>query len=298
MNRLPASKRAKILRGLLKRSSLSDVAENHDVSIKTVIKLLLDAGEVCGDYHDRTVRGVRSRRIQCDETYFYTYVREKNLPNAKSPPEYAGETWTWFAIDADTRLLVSWAVGPHTQETSNFFMEDLASRVDGEVQLTTDGLALYPPAVARAFGSRAHYAQLVKTHGSDPESTAGTVCGTPDPAHISTSYVERLNRTLRGTVQRHARRTEAYSKRIRNHARHIGLFAVWYNFIRRHMSLRTTPAMRAGLTDEWHDFDWLVDLIEAATPPPAPWGSRRRERLERRRQERIERGIEIGETRR
>ena len=251
-------------------------------SINTVRKLLLDAGEACAAYHDEHVRGVKSERIQVDEIWQFVYAKEKNVPTAKAAPEGAGSTWTWTALDADSKLVVSWLLGVRDGQTAYDFMMDVAGRVDGSMvpQITSDGLRLYEGAVEDAFGADVHYAQLIKIYGAareteerySPGTYKGTftkvVQGTPDPDVINTSFVERQNLTMRMSMRRFTRLTNAFSKKLSHHAAALALYFVFYNFCRRHKTLRMTPAQAAGLTDTWRNAEWIVGLIDARAPKP------------------------------
>ncbi len=256
------------------------------VSINTVDKLLKDAGAVCEAFHEETVRNVKSRRVQCDEIWSFCYAKDKNVAKAKDAPEGAGDVWTWTAIDADSKLIVSWLVGGRDAEYANEFMDDVAQRLANRVQLTTDGYAVYLDAVAGAFGAEVDFSQLIKiygtVHGSTPESryTPGKCVGTrkerfegsPDPKHVSTSYVERQNLTMRMSMRRFTRLTNAFSKRLANHCNALALYFVWYNFIRIHRTLRMSPAMAAGVTDRLMEMRDIVEMINAAAPKPGPRG--------------------------
>ncbi len=247
-----------------------------DVSINTVTKLLVDAGEACARFHDEQVRGVKARRVQVDEIWSFTYAKQKNVETAKSAPEGAGDTWTWTGLDADSKLIVSWLVGPRDAGSAYTFVEDLAARLAGRIQLTSDGLSLYLDAVEAAFGADVDYSQLVKLYGTAVENetryspatclgcVAKTVTGDPDPKHISTSYVERQNLTMRMSMRRFTRLTNGFSKKIRNHVHMVALYTVWYNWVRIHKTLRVTPAMQAGLTDHLWDMTTIVELIDQA----------------------------------
>ena len=256
--------------------SISRVA---DVSFNTVAKLLSDAGTACATYHDTTVRNVASKRVQCDEVWSFCYAKAKNVKTAKAAPDGAGDVWTWTALDADSKLIVSWLVGGRDATYANEFMQDVASRLTSRVQLTTDGHAPYLEAVEGAFGAGVDFATLIKLYGkaSDAEKrySPPTCIGTrkeqregdPDPKHISTSYVERQNLTMRMSMRRFTRLTNAFSKRVDNHCHALALYFVWYNFVRVHKTLRVTPAMAAGVTDwlwEVKDIVALIDANEAA----------------------------------
>ena len=257
--------------------SISRVA---DVSINTVSKLLVDAGRVCAKFHDENVRGVKARRVQMDEIWSFTYAKQKNVATAKSAPEGAGDTWTWTALDADSKLIVSWLVGPRDAGSAFTFVSDLADRLADRTQLTSDGLNLYLPAVEDVFGADVDYSQLVKLYGSPTENEARRyspatclgcvpkpITGNPNPKHISTSYVERSNLTMRMSMRRYTRLTNAFSKKIQNHVLMVALYTVWYNWARIHKTLKTSPAQAAGLTDKLWSMADIVALIEEAEQP-------------------------------
>ena len=279
MNKLPATKRAKILSLLCEGSSMRAGSRIEDVSINTVSKLLVDAGRVCAKFHDENVRGVKARRVQMDEIWSFTYAKQKNVATAKSAPEGAGDTWTWTALDADSKLIVSWLVGPRDAGSAFTFVSDLADRLADRTQLTSDGLSLYVSAVEDAFGADVGFSQLVKLYGSPAESEARRyspatclgcvpkpVTGDPDPKHISTSYVERSNLTMRMSMRRYTRLTNAFSKKIQNHVLMVALYTVWYNWARIHKTLKTSPAQAAGLTERLWDMTDIVALIDGAEP--------------------------------
>ncbi len=276
MNKLSIAKRAQILSLLVEGSSLRSISRVCDVSINTVTKLLVDAGTVCAAYHDQYVTSVKSKRIQCDEIWSFCYAKEKNVASAKAAPDGAGDVWTWTAIDADTKLIVSWAVGDRTADCARAFMDDVAGRVSSRVQLTTDGHRVYLDAVTGAF-DQVDFAQLVKLYGSEggkseerkysPAECTGTIknpiVGSPDPKHISTSYVERQNLNIRMGMRRFTRLTNAFSKKIDNHLHALALYFVFYNFVRIHKTLKVSPAMAAGITGRLWDITDLVQLIES-----------------------------------
>ena len=243
------------------------------VSINTITRLLVAAGEACSDFHDRAVRGVPARRIQCDEEWSFCYAKDRR---AVDGIDRSGSVWTWTGIDVDSRLLVSWMCGGRDADYANEFMGDLAARVRGRIHLTTDGYSPYVEAVAGAFGRRGvDYAQLVKLYGIRGEYTSSrkdTIYGDPDLGLAGTSYVERLNLTLRMAVRRHTRRVNAFSKKFANHVHHVALWSVWYNFMRPHLSLGrgVTPAMAAGLAEFPLDWRWLLDEVDRRAPEPAP----------------------------
>ena len=283
MNKLTPEKRVRILRQLCEGMSIRAITRTESVSKNTIAKLLEDAGGVCAAYHDEHVRGVTSKRVQVDEIWSFTYAKQKNVATAKAAPDDAGDTWTWTAIDADSKLVLSWFVGGRDAYCANAFITDLASRLANRVQLTSDGLKAYLEAVEGAFGADVDYAQLVKMYGASPETAKGryspadctgiiktAVEGEPDPKHISTSYVERQNLTMRMHMRRFTRLTNGFSKKIEQHANAVALHFMYYNFCRIHSKLRMSPAMAAGVTDKLWDVNNIVALIEAKEAAESP----------------------------
>lgn len=285
MNKLPLSKRVQILHMLCEGSSMRSISRIADVSINTVSKLLANAGEACIAIHNEMVQNVEASRIQCDEIWSFCYAKKKNVAHAKAAPEGAGDVWTWTAIDADTKLIVSYLVGGRDAEYAMEFMDDLRSRLANRVQLTTDGHRAYLEAVEGAFGADVDYAQLVKLYGAAPESAKGRyspadcigtkkrrVEGNPDIEDVSTSYVERQNLTMRMSMRRFTRLTNAFSKKLDNHIHALALYFVFYNFTRIHKSLKVTPAMAAGITDTLWSLEDVVAKIDEMAPAPAKRG--------------------------
>ncbi len=291
MNKLPLAKRVQILSMLCEGSSMRSISRVADVSINTVAKMLEDAGKVCMGFHDENVVGVRSKRIQMDEIWSFTAAKQKNVAAMKKPIEGAGDTWTWTAIDADSKLILQWYVGDRSGETAKYFVDGVASRLATRVQLTTDGLKAYLEAVEGAFGADVDYAQLVKLYGASPESAKGRyspaectgivktpIEGKPDEKHISTSYVERQNLTMRMSMRRFTRLTNGFSKKLESHIYAISLYFVFYNFCRIHKTLKVSPAMAAGITDKLMCLEDVVGLIDVAAPKPGrPKSYRKRE---------------------
>lgn len=278
MNKLPVAKRVQILSMLCEGSSMRSISRVCDVSINTVSKLLVDAGKVCIAYHDQNVRGLQCKRVQCDEIWSFCYSKERNVKAAKAAPEGSGNVWTWTALDADSKMIVSWAVGGRDAETARDVMEDLQSRVKSRMQLTTDGLRLYLDAVQEAFGADGvDYAQLIKIYGAapgkgderrySPAECIGAkkmrVDGEPDPKHVSTSFVERQNLNMRMGMRRFTRLTNAFSKKVENHCHALSLYFMFYNFCRIHKTLKVSPAMAAGVTDRLWSMEDIVALIDA-----------------------------------
>ena len=284
MNRLSPEDRARILQMLCEGMSIRAIERTTGASKNTVLKLLNDAGVVCAAYHDLHVRNVKAKRVQVDEIWSFTYAKQRNVATAKAAPGHAGDTWTWTALDADSKLIVSYLVGGRDAEYAMWFIDDLRGRLADRVQLTSDGHKAYLEAVEGAFGADVDYAQLVKLYG--PTITApgryspaqfmaakkARIEGNPDPAHVSTSFVERHNLTMRMHMRRFTRLTNGFSKKLENHAHAVALHMMYYNFVRIHKTLRVTPAMAAGITDRLWDIGDIVKLIEAAEPAPKPRG--------------------------
>ncbi len=279
MNKLSLAKRVQILSMLVEGSSMRSISRVADVSINTVSALLVDAGHACAAHHDKTVRGVCSKRIQADEIWSFCYAKAKNVPTAKTAPEDAGDVWTWTALDADSKLIVSYLVGGRDAGYANEFMLDVAGRLANRVQLTTDGHRAYLDAVEGAFGADVDYAMLVKLYGNTPgpagryspaECTGAIrtrVEGKPADKHVSTSYVERQNLTMRMSMRRFTRLTNAFSKKAENHTHALALYFTFYNFVRQHKTLRCSPAMAAGLSKTLWSMEDVVALIDARAEP-------------------------------
>jgi IS1 family transposase len=285
MNKLPLAKRVQILAMLCEGSSMRTISRVVDVSINTVSKLLVDAGVACAAFHDANVKNVNDKRVQCNEIWSFTYAKAKNVPTAKAAPDGAGDTWTWTALGAQSKMIVSWHVGGRDAYAANLLMRDVAERLVSRVQLTTDGHKAYLDAVERAFGDSIDYAMLVKHYGPAPEgpqrcyspaecvgATKEAIVGNPDQRHISTSYVERQNLTMRMQMRRFTRLTDAFSKKFENHAHMVALYAVWYNFVRTHKAHKLSPAMAAGVAHKLWSMEDLAAMIDAAQPQPGPRG--------------------------
>ena len=286
MNKLSLEKRVMILNLLVEGSSMRSISRIVGVSINTVTKLLVQAGEACAAYHDETVRNVEASRIQCDEIWSFCYAKDKNVKTAKAAPEGAGDVWTWTAIDADTKLICAYEVGDRSGATACEFVDDLRARLSNRVQLTTDGHKAYLEAVEGAFGADVDYAMLIKMYGDrggkgahrkySPAECTGikktTIEGEPEDKHINTSYVERQNLSMRMGMRWFTRLTNAFSKKIENHLHMLSLYFVHYNFVRIHKTLKMTPAMAAGVSDTLHDMEFIVGLIDANAPAPKKRG--------------------------
>jgi IS1 family transposase len=277
MNQLDSTKRAAVIGALVEGASCRSVSRMTGVARNTVASLLVEIGAACAEYQDRVLRNLPCKRIQCDEIWSYIGAKDKNVPADKKGQFGIGSVWTWTALDADTKLICSWMVGNRDGDAAYDFMKDLAGRLANRVQLTTDGHAAYLNAVESTFGSDIDYAQLIKLYGSDqaPEETrySPAVCigarphqisGAPEPKHISTSYVERQNLTMRMHMRRFTRLTNAFSKKLENHVAAISLHFMYYNFVRIHQTLRITPAMAAGVSDRVWEISDIVGLLDSA----------------------------------
>ena len=288
MNRLSNEDRAKILHLLCEGMSIRAITRLTGASKNTVAKLLVDAGKACAAYHDAHVRNVEAKRVQVDEIWSFTYSKQKNVATAKAAPEGAGDTWTWTALDADSKMILSYFVGGRDGECAMWFMDDLRDRLANRVQLTSDGHRAYLEAVEGAFGDDVDYAQLVKMYGpsisalgrySPAECTGAKkvrVTGNPNVADVSTSYVERQNLTMRMHMRRFTRLTNGFSKKVENHAHAVALHMMYYNFVRIHKTLRVSPAMAAGVTDRLWEIADIAKLVEDAEAKPAKRGPYRK----------------------
>lgn len=281
MRRLDLKTRCQIIAALVEGNSVLATCRMTGVAKRTVLKLLADLGEACDDYQDKTLRGLSSKRVQCDEIWSFCYAKDKNVPERMKDQEGAGSVWTWTAIDADTKLMLTWFIGARDAGCANRFMLDVASRIEGRVQLTTDGFKAYNWATALAFPDGAvDYAQLIKVYAGASDGNPNTkysppVCcgarkepvrGWPDVDHISTSFVERANLTMRMGMRRFTRLTNGFSKKIENHGHAVSLHFMHYNFCRKHQSLKgRTPAMAAGVADHVWSIAELVGLLVEKT---------------------------------
>jgi IS1 family transposase len=275
MNRLSLERRAAVVRCLVEGNSIRSTARIAGAAKNTVTKLLLDLGDACREYQDRTLRDLTCQRVQCDEVWSFVGCKEKTLPRERRGEFGVGDAWTWTAMDADTELMVCWLVGKREARDAYESVCELSSRLSNPVQLTTDGNSVYLTAVEDAFGSDIDYAMLVKVYGADTESEkrySPPVClaanptpisGRPSPRYISTSFVERQNLTLRMGLRRSTRLTNAFSKKLENHACAVALHFMYYNFARVHQTLKTTPAVAAGVTDHVWSIEEIVGLLDS-----------------------------------
>jgi IS1 family transposase len=277
MNTLPIEKRVQIIQLLVEGCSMRSVERIVGCSINTVTKLLCDVGAACAEYHDKYVRDLTCKRVQCDEIWSFVYAKQRNVPEELKDVFGIGDVYTWTAIDADTKLIAGWLVGTRGAESAKLFMDDLAGRLSNRVQLTTDGHKAYLEAVEGAFGGGIDYAMLVKLYGENqPEdrrkyslshykgNIKGVVSGNPEKEHISTSFVERQNLTMRMHMRRFTRLTNGFSKKVDNHMNAVSLHFMYYNFAKIHKSLRVTPAMEAGISEHV----WSIEEIARLVPEP------------------------------
>jgi len=275
MNCLKAERKASVVAALVGGNSINATCRMTGVAKHTVLKLLKDLGCAAAAYHDSQVRNLRVRRVQCDEIWAFIYAKQKNVTEEQMKSG-AGDVWTWTAIDANTKLIISYALGDRGAKTATAFMQDVAARITNRVQLTTDGHHVYVDAVEDAFGADIDYAMLQKIYGApsdaemrrySPATCIGcktaVVTGDPDPNHISTSFVERSNLSMRMGMRRFTRLTNGFSKKLENHGHMVALYFFHYNFIRIHKTLRVTPAMEAGITDHVWSFEELIALLES-----------------------------------
>lgn len=274
MNQLSSEKRTQIVAALVEGCSIRSIVRMTGASKNTIAKLLVELGNACTEYLDKTLRNLPCKRIQCDELWSFVYAKQKQVTPEMAEKRIAGDVWTWVALDADTKLICSWLVGKRNAGFATDFIQDLANRLANRVQLTTDGHKVYLNAVMDAFADDIDYAMLIKIFGSDrpgaarysPAECTGckqvSILGDPDPKHISTSYVERQNLTMRMSMRRFTRLTNAFSKKIENHIAMVALHVCFYNFVRIHQTLRVTPAMEAGISQRPWEVADLVALLD------------------------------------
>ena len=278
MNCLDTETRVKVVNCLIEGCSIRATVRLTGVAKNTIVKLLADLGCACAAYHNRHVRNLKVRRLQCDEIWSFVGTKAKNV-RLERKQEGWGDVWTWVGIDADTKLVVSYLVGGRDGGWAKDFMEDCAKRISNRVQITTDGHKAYLDAVEEAFGADIDYAMLQKIYGApsgeetrrySPAKCIGcnlkVVSGDPDPKHVSTSYVERQNLTLRMQNRRFTRLTNAHSKKVDNHRHMVALHYMHYNFCRPHSTLRVTPAQEAGLSDHAQDIEELCAILPRRIP--------------------------------
>jgi IS1 family transposase len=275
-NVLSMAKKVAVITALVEGCSIRSTGRMTGVAKGTIMRLLEDVGKACAEYQDRAIRNITSKRLQIDEIWNFCYCKQKNMTMAIAESRIAGDVWTFTAIDADTKLVLSWLVGRRDAGCAAEFLQDVASRLKNRIQLTTDGHKMYLTAVDDAFAGEIDFAQLHKVYGNDPEgqkryspaqclgTMRKTVTGDPDPSHISTSYVERQNLNMRMGMRRFTRLTNAFSKKIENLIHSVALFHMHYNFARIHQTLRVTPAMEAGISSHVWSIHEIVALIDSA----------------------------------
>ena len=272
MNRLSTADRARVVAGLIEGNSIRATVRMTGIAKNTIVKLLVELGAACSKYQDETIRNVWAKRVQCDEIWSFIGAKEQNA-SAEKKAEKWGDCWTWTALDADTKLMISFRLGDRTLATAYDFMHDVADRLTNRIQLTTDGHKVYLEAVESAFNEDVDYAMLHKVYRSNPEAesryspakcigTTTQTIATPDPKYVSTSYVERQNLTMRMSMRRFTRLTNAFSKKWENHAAMVSLYFMYYNFGRVHQTLRVTPAMEAGIADHIWSIEEIVGLLD------------------------------------
>jgi IS1 family transposase len=274
MNRLYSAKQAQVVSALVEGNSIRATVRMTGVAKNTIVKLLVELGAACSNYLDKHLVNLNCQRVQVDEIWSFCYAKAKNVtPEIKTKNPFAGDVWTWVAIDADSKLIPSWIVGPRDGVTARIFVNDLAARLANRIQLTSDGLSVYLAAVEKAFRGEVDYAMLQKIYNDasegqkrySPAECIGcerkVIDGHPDPMHISTSYIERQNLTMRMSMRRFTRLTNAFSKKIENHVAMVALHVMHYNYVRIHQTLRVSPAMAAGVTDHLWDLSELVSLL-------------------------------------
>jgi IS1 family transposase len=279
MNRLDTASRRAVVASLVEGMSIRGTVRMTGIAKNTIQKLLLELGEACSRYQDENLRNLNSRRIQVDECWAFCYAKAKNVkPEHFDNGGYAGDIWTWAAIDADSKLIPCWTLGARDTDTATHFVDDLSSRLSDRIQLTSDGLGSYLTAVEKAFRGAVDYAMLVKVYNQPVEGRKRyspadciacerhTIVGDPDRDHISTSYIERANLTMRMGMRRFTPLTNAFSKRVENHAAAVSLHMMHYNFSRKHQTIGTSPAVAAGVADHIWNIDEMIGLLEKIEP--------------------------------
>ncbi|HOO51322.1 MAG TPA: IS1 family transposase [Deltaproteobacteria bacterium] len=273
MNSLKPDKQRAILAALVEGNSIRATCRMTGAAKGTVLKLLVDVGEACYEYQDKMLRNLTCKRIQCDEIWAFCHAKEKNVPDYHKGEFGYGDVWTFTSIDADSKLIINWHIGRRDAANATIFMKDLAARIKNRVQLTTDGHKMYLNAVENAFGGDIDFSQLIKIYGNSPESEVRyspaectgiekqRIEGNPDPKHVSTSYVERQNLTMRMGMRRFTRLTNGFSKKVYNMACAVSLHFMYYNFCRVHQTLRVTPAMEAGVSDHIWKIEDILNLL-------------------------------------
>jgi len=275
MNKLSTEKRVRVVAALVEGVSIRGTVRMTGVAKNTITKLLADLGSACAGYQYKTLVNLPCKIIEADEIWSFCYAKRKNVPLAMKGDQTVGDIWTFVALDAETKLIPTWFVGKRTLEDAILFLSDLRARVPNRIQLSTDGHNMYPPAIEAVFGDNIHHGVIVKMYGAEPQAErrySPAKCigakkkagiGAPDPTHISTSYVERQNLTMRMNIRRFTRLTNSFSKKMENHCHAIALHFMYYNFVRIHQTLRVTPAMEAGVTDHVWTLEDVIGLLDS-----------------------------------
>lgn len=278
MNRMDTARRAQVVRCLIEGNSVNSTVRMTGVAKNTILKLLAELGVVCSDFLNRSMQNLTCQRLQADEVWSFCYCKQRHLTPKIATEHVAGDVWIWAAIDADTKLIPCWLLGKRDAGCATEFIQDLARRLANRVQLTTDGLKVYVNAIYDAFGEDVDYSVLHKIYGAEPANEARyspakcigcekkSIIGQPDPDHVSTSYIERANLSMRMSMRRFTRLTNGFSKKIENHSAAVALYMMFYNFGRKHKTLGTTPAVKAGLTDHIWSVEEIIALLEEQEP--------------------------------
>jgi IS1 family transposase len=287
MSKSPVSKRVEILRSLNEGVSMRATARLAGVSINTIGKLLIDAGEACLALHDELVRNVEAERVECDEAWSFIHTREGNKPSAKAPTPEHGDVWTWLCMASDTRLVVSYLAGQRSRVSGETFLRDVADRLDVSkpAQINTDGFPFYVTAIRKIFGKEIDHAVLVKSYANVPSTTRYAplqvtstkrmaASGDPDLSRACTSYVERANLSMRMGMRRFTRLTNGHSKKYASHVYALAIFFFAHNFIKKNPTIKSTPAMASKLTDRVWTWEDVVERIERDAPKTGPKGPR------------------------
>lgn len=275
MNRLRTEQRVAVVKALVEGNSIRSTVRLTGVAKNTVTKLLIELGAAVAEYQDKTLVNLPTKRVQCDEIWSFCYAKVRTVrkdPTVLERNKDAGDVWTWTAIDADSKLCVSFLVGGRTAENAHAILSDVKSRMSQRIQLTTDQLTVYMRSADRVFGMDVDYAMIHKIYAQSGDSGrySPPICigcekrvqtGDPDPEHISTSYVERVNLSMRMGMRRFTRLTNAFSRKVENHMAAVALYFMWYNFGRVHQTLRVTPAMEAGIADHVWSVEEIVALL-------------------------------------
>ena len=276
MNRLPRKKRVQILNLLMEGNSIRGTARLTNTSTHTVERLIVNASDACREFHNQHIRGLNPRRIEMDEMWHFVYAKEKNVPYAINPPDFVGDCWTHIALDPETKLLISCHVGTRKLKDTRSLIRDVQRRLTkgAKVHFYSDGYSAYKKLLPKMFGLGVSHTVVIGTEKN-------LISGKSDQVDGNTTFVERHNLTIRMSVRRQSRKTNAFSKRVERHCALMNIYTVWYNWCRIHQTLEISPAMEAGLSTVLYDMEFIVDLVEDRTPPPTPRGPDRKPRRRR-----------------